>query len=151
VLAGCAALTGALLCASPAHAAYPIEDREQVDFTFTWQGQSVTCTVVGTSSYALNGTTYRYSQYSATTAVVDTDPACGAAVIGTGVQMVLSRPRASVILIDYADADDDHVSLAGTLGSSSPVPTNVSALHVARFACDDFAGECDFQFNTAPK
>jgi len=81
VLAAAGAASLALVAWSPpAHAAAPIEDRTQVDVSFTYHGSPLTCTLVGETTYVLQrfpppGNEY-VSVMSSRTTLVDTEARC---------------------------------------------------------------------------
>jgi hypothetical protein len=142
----------AFVFTSPAAQAAPLEDRVQADFTFTRQGQQVTCTVVGTSSFELAFELEGkwYSGMNARTALSDTDPACSSAVRSATAALVWFRREGEIPLgAASTTAQDDHVELDLTVKGA---PRVVRGDHGIVFECDESPVEgCDFRFATAPK
>ena len=147
-LAGaCAALSISTFASRPASADIFYQDQAQMNFTFTRQGQPVTCTVVGRSTFEFFP--HDGSLWTGRTAMVDTDPACQAAVTRTSVQVLLIRNRVAQTR-DTAHASGDSVETSGFTRDAKGA-TEVSGTHDVTFLCDEAASGCGFSFETAPK
>ena len=136
-------LSFGLIGASPADAGELAQATK--DFTFTFQGQSITCTVRGYSQVSfVDGRTY----IEFATEHVDADSACKSAVRLVNAGVDYWREEGS--LSEFALATGRGVAV-GSIGVDGPI-IDAAAIHSANFACDtDTRLGCSFTFGTDPK
>jgi hypothetical protein len=138
--------------AAPAAAA-PTTDRSEFDFTFVHFGREVTCTLVGTSSYELRGRTpdgAYVNGIGGSTALVDSEPACHAALVKVRVHLYwLRRDHLGLGVLDASS--ETEVARASTRAVQPDPAAIVRGAHAAVFQCDQPAGLCTARFGTHAK
>jgi len=145
-VAACAALLVAMVHAMPAHATAPIEDRRFADFTFTFRGEPVTCTVFARTYAELSPDE---SLMSARTVVWDRDPVCYDAVSYIVAEVTYSRGDQ---VLGRASAESRSAYVAAFANTAAPEPTRVVGNHLVVFACDaDPTFGCWFSMGTSAK
>jgi hypothetical protein len=139
-----------LIVASPAAHADPLVHALRADFTFTFHGREVTCTVVGRSTYEYfpENDPLDRSVFTARTRLVDTDPECSEALIRVEAYVVGYRRGGDVIA--YAEATSPGPRVDVLTYASEPA-VEVEALHRVWFVVDDFPDGQPFSFFTSPK